>query len=71
MPTTGTLVLVINPTPLETSRRIRRLKLKLFELENALGQGWLKLLLLDDYAPGKPKRPRALQQILLTYAGAI
>lgn len=71
MPITGELVLVVNPTLFETSSRIRRLQLKLFELQDALGQEWLKLLVLDDCAPGKLRRRRALQQILLPYAEAI
>ncbi|MDP9425485.1 MAG: helix-turn-helix domain-containing protein [Actinomycetota bacterium] len=46
-------------------------QLRLFALDT-LGQGgWLKALKLDGYAPRRPRRPQALQQVLFPYLDAI
>jgi hypothetical protein len=46
--------------------------LPLFDLAQALGEeGWLKALKLGEYAPRKPRRPGALQQVLFAYTKAI
>ncbi|MBA3473305.1 MAG: hypothetical protein H0T57_08800 [Rubrobacter sp.] len=37
---------------------------RLFGLEEVLGDGWLKALKLDGYAPRSTARPQALQEIL-------
>jgi hypothetical protein len=57
------------PTLFETSHA--PLQQKLFRLD-ALGKaGWLKALRLDKYAPRRPRRPPALQQVLFAYTEAI
>jgi hypothetical protein len=40
---------------------------RLFDLEDALGEGWLKALKLEEYAPRRPQWSQALQQVLFTY----
>jgi hypothetical protein len=60
------LVAISRPTLYETSHRLARLRL--FELGD---EEWLKALKLEDYAPRKPQRPQALQQVLFTYTEAI
>jgi putative transposase len=44
---------------------------RLFGLEEALGDGWLKALKLDGYAPRRPRGTEMLQQILFPYAEAL
>jgi hypothetical protein len=44
---------------------------RLFGLEEALGDGWLKALKLDGYAPRRSRRPEMLQQVLFPYADAL
>jgi hypothetical protein len=42
---------------------------RLFDLAQALGEeGWLKALKLGEYAPRKPRRPEAPQQVFFAYA---
>src|SRR5215207_3082155 len=45
--------------------------LKLFGLQEVLGDGWLKALKLDGYAPRQFRHPEALQQVLFPYTEAI
>ncbi len=44
---------------------------RLFGLQEALGDGWLKALKLDGYAPRQFRHPEALQQVLFPYTEAI
>jgi hypothetical protein len=44
---------------------------RLFDLEDALGEGWLKALKLEEYAPRRPQWSQALQQVLFTYTGVL
>jgi hypothetical protein len=44
---------------------------RLFGLEETLGDGWLKALKLDGYAPQKTGRPQALQEALFPYLEAL
>jgi len=46
-------------------------QLKLFGLQEVLGDGWLKALKLDGYAPRQFRHPEALQQVLFPYTEAI
>lgn len=60
---------ITRPRLFETSHALAQARL--FGLA-ALGEdGWLKALKLEDYAPRKPRRSRALQQSLFTYPNAI
>jgi hypothetical protein len=43
---------------------------RLFGLEELLGDGWLKVLRLEGYAPRSPRRSEALQQALFPYHDA-
>jgi hypothetical protein len=52
--------------------RHRSPQLKLFALEDALGEaGWLKALALDGYAPRSRGEPEALQEVLFSYLEAL
>ncbi len=67
----GGLRTVTRPTLFETSHLRSWPQPKLFEL-NVLGEsGWLKVLKLDEYAPRRPRKPLALQQVLFAYTEAI
>ena len=44
---------------------------RLFGLEEALGEGWLKALKLDGYAPRRTGRLQALQEALFPYLEAL
>jgi hypothetical protein len=69
-PSTGKLRRVGRPTLFETSFLLGQPRL--FDLAQALGEeGWLKALKLGEYAPRKPRRPEAPQQVLFAYAEAI
>ena len=60
---------VDRPTLFETSFLLGQPRL--FDLAQALGEeGWLKALKLGEYAPRKPRRPEAPQQVLFAYAEA-
>ena len=62
---------VANPRPFATRYR-RTPQLRLFALEQALGEGgWLKALRLEGYADRTRRRPQALQQVLFTYLEAL
>ncbi len=40
--------------------------------QDALGEsGWLKAIKLEDYAPRRPHRPKALQDVLFPYLDAL
>jgi len=57
------------PRLLETSYMLEQFRL--FDLEDALGEGWLKALKLEEYAPRRPQWSQALQQVLFTYTEVI
>ena len=60
------LVSVTNPRLSPTKHRPPQLKL--FALDEALGEGrWLKALGLEAYAPRSRRRPEALQGALFSY----
>ncbi len=62
---------VKKPRLFETIHRRTLAQPRLFELV-ALGEGgWLKALKKEEYAPRKPRRPQALQQVLFSYTEAI
>lgn len=44
---------------------------RLFELVVLGENGWLKAVRLADYAPRRPRRPQALQQVLFTYTEVV
>ncbi len=61
---------VTNPRLFVT--RYRTPQLKLFALEDALGEGgWLKALRLEEYAARTRRRPQALQDVLFPYLDAL
>lgn len=66
---TGQLRSVGRPRLSETSHALRRTQRRLFALD-ALGEGRLKALRLEGYAPRAPRRPQALQEALFPYAEA-
>ena len=67
---TGKLRTITRPRLYETSHATTHPRL--FGLDAALGEsGWLKALQLEGYAPRKPRRPLALQQVLFAYTEAI
>lgn len=43
----------------------------IFDLEDAIGVGWLRALKLEEYAPRRPQWSQALQQVLFTYTEVI
>ena len=58
-------------TLFETSIASVAKPLSLFDLEEVLGgEGWLKALKLDEYAP-QLRRPDKLQQVLFPYTQAV
>ncbi|MBA3475098.1 MAG: hypothetical protein H0T57_18060 [Rubrobacter sp.] len=59
------------PTLFENSHRRKRPQARLFGLQEVLGDGWLKALKLEEYAPRGPRRPHALQEVLFPYAEAL
>ncbi len=60
---------ITRPRLLETSYMLAQFRL--FDLEDALGEGWLKALKLEEYAPRRPQWSQALQQVLFTYTEVI
>lgn len=48
-----------SPTLFETSERRNRPQARLFGLQEVLGDGWLKALKLEEYAPRRSRRPQA------------
>jgi len=63
------LAAIRRPRLFETSFALAQLKL--FGLD-ALGEsGWLKAIKLEDYAPRRPHRPQALQDVLFPYLDAL
>lgn len=59
------LIQVRRPELFETVHRLPQPRL--FGLEDVLGDGWLKALKLDEYAPRRPRDPMALQGVLFPY----
>ena len=59
------------PALFEASRRRSLPQARLFALEEALGDGWLKALKLGEYAARRPRRPEALQGVLFPYLDAL
>ena len=57
-----------SPTLFETFHQRNRPQARLFGLQEVLGDGWLKALKLEEYAPRGPRRPQALQEVLFPYA---
>ena len=60
---------ITRPRLFETSYMLALFRL--FDLEDALGEGWLKALKLEEYAPRRPQWSQALQQVLFTYTEVI
>ena len=60
-----------SPTLFETFHQRNRPQAGLFGLQEVLGDGWLKALKLEEYAPRGPRRPQALQEVLFPYAEAL
>jgi hypothetical protein len=70
-PRDGGLREVSRPELFETSHRRARPRQRLFRLEDALGDGWLKAVRLEGYAPRRPAGPIALQGVLFPYLDAL
>jgi transposase InsO family protein len=64
-PGSGGLKQVRSPELFETAHRLPQLRL--FGLDETLGEGWLKALKLDGYAPRRAAGPRAIQEALFPY----
>jgi Integrase core domain len=63
---------VTNPRLFATQYQRSRPQLRLFELQDSLGDaGWLKALRLDGYAARTRRRPEALQHPLFPFLGAL
>lgn len=63
---------VTNPRLFATQYQRSRPQLRLFELQDSLGDaGWLKALRLDGYAARTRRRPEALQHPLFPYVEAL
>ena len=62
---------VRKPSLFETPHRRNRPQGRLFGLNEILGDGWLKALKLEEYAPRRPRRPQALQEVLSPYLDAL
>ncbi len=62
---------VTNPRPFANQYQRSRLQLRLFELQDSLGDaGWLKAVRLDRYAVRTRRRPETLQHPLFPYLEA-
>ena len=59
------------PRLFETVHRRTPAQPRLFELVVLGDSGWLKALRKEQYAPRKPRRPQALQQVLFSYIEAV
>lgn len=71
-PGAARLQAVTNPRLFPTRHRRSHPQLKLFALEEALGEGgWLKVLSLDGYAPRSRNKPEMLQEVLFSYLEAL
>jgi putative transposase len=69
---TSKLEEVTNPRLFTTRYARSRPQLRLFGLEDALGEGgWLKALRLEEYAARTRRRPTAVQQALFPYLEAL
>lgn len=63
---------VTNPRLYDTKYQRSHLQLKLFALEEVLGEsGWLKALSLDGYAARFRSKPEMLQEVLFSYLEAL
>ncbi len=62
---------VKKPRLFETIHRRTPAQPRLFELVVLGETGWLKALRKEEYAPRKPRRPQALQQVLFSYIEAV
>jgi putative transposase len=62
---------VKSPQLFETVHRRTPAQPRLFELVVLGDSGWLKALRKEEYAPRKPRRPQALQQVLFSYIEAV
>jgi hypothetical protein len=62
----GGLAAVTRPRLFETTHALPQLRL--FDLGDT---EWLKALKLEGYAPRKPQRPLALQDVLFSYLDAL
>lgn len=69
VPDSSKLKEITRPRLFETSYMLAHFRL--FDLEDALGEGWLKALKLEEYAPRRPQWSQALQQVLFTYTEVI
>jgi transposase len=69
VPDSSKLKEITRPRLFETSYMLAQFRL--FDLEDALGEGWLKALKLEEYAPRRPQWSQALQQVLFTYTEVI
>ena len=69
VPDSSKLKEITRPRLFETSYMLAQFRL--FDLEDALGEGWLKALKLEEYAPPRPQWSQALQQVLFTYTEVI
>jgi transposase len=58
---------VKRPRLFETAHRRSLAQPRLFELVVLGEAGWLKIVRKEEYAPRKPRRPQALQQVLFAY----
>lgn len=68
----GRLRRVKGHTLFETSIALPAKPLRLFDLEEVLGEKWwIKVLKLHEYAPRRPRRYDKLQQVLFPYLEAI
>jgi hypothetical protein len=65
----GKLLQVRSPELFETNHSLPQPRL--FGLEETLGEGWLKALKLDGYAPRRSQKPQALQGVLFPYLEAL
>ncbi|MGI8650115.1 MAG: hypothetical protein ACR2KW_07020 [Rubrobacter sp.] len=65
----GKLLQVRSPELFETVHHLPQPRL--FDLEETLGNGWLKALRLEDYARRNPYGPQMLQEVLFPYLDAL
>ncbi len=65
----GSLLVAGKPTLFETP--FAPAQPRLFGLAEALGDGWLKTLRLEDCAPRSPRRPTMLQQVFFAHTDAV
>ena len=71
LPGSNKLREVRKPSLFETPYRRNGPQGRLFGLDEVLGDGWLKALKLEEYAPLRFRKPQALQEALSPYLEAI